>query len=63
MLTIDEQNALQDDSDKQKRTKARVIAQELMSHRDLYEALADYIAGHTDELDGLILEIKEQHHD
>jgi hypothetical protein len=63
MLTIDEQNALQDDSDNQKRIKARVIAQELFGHPDLYEALADYIAGHTGELDGLILEIKERNYD
>jgi hypothetical protein len=60
MLTIDEQNAIDDDSDNQKRIKARVIAQELMSHPDLSEALADYIAGHTGELDGLILEIQER---
>ena len=60
MLTLDQQNAIDDHSDNQKRIKARRIAAELMKHPDLYEALADYIAGHTDELDGLILEIREQ---
>ena len=59
-MTLDQQNAIDDHSDNQKRIKARRIAAELLKHPDLYEALADYIAGHTDELDGLILEIKEQ---
>jgi len=61
MLTLDQQNALQDLDDNQKRIKARRIAAELMKHPELYEALAYYIQGDTDELDMLILEIKEQH--
>jgi len=60
MLTLDHQNAIDDHDDNQKRIKARRIAAELVKHPELYEALADYIAGHTDELDGIILEIKEQ---
>ncbi len=59
-MNLDQQNAIDDHDDKQKRIKARVIAQELLTHPDLYEALADYVAGHTDELEGLILEIKER---
>ena len=59
-MTLDQQNAIDDHSDKKNSIKARRIAAELLNHPDLYEALADYIAGHTDELDGLILEIKEQ---
>ena len=62
-MTLDQQNAIDDHSDKQKRIKARRIAAELLAHLDLYEALADYIQGDTDELDGLILEIRERNHD
>ena len=59
-MTLDQQNALQDHDDKQKRIKARRIAAELVKHPELCDALADYIAGHTDELDGLIFDIWEQ---
>jgi len=60
MLTLDQQNAIDDHDDNQKRIKARRIAAELVKHPDLYDALADYVAGHTDELDGLIFDIWEQ---
>jgi len=60
MLTLDHQNAIDDHSDKQKRIKARRIAAELLTHPDLCDAMAYYIQGDTDELDGLILEIREQ---
>jgi hypothetical protein len=63
MLTLDQQNAIDDHDDNQKRIKARKIAQELINHPDLYEALADYVLWRTEELDGLILEIKERQND
>ena len=63
MLTLGQQNAIDDHDDNQKRIKAFRIAAELLKQPELAEALADYIQGDTDELDGLILEIKEQQHD
>jgi len=63
MLTLDQQNAIDDHDDNQKRIKARQIAQELINHPDLCEALADYVLWRTEELDGLILEIKERQND
>ena len=60
MLTLDHQNALQDHDDNQKRIKARRIAAELMKHPELCDAIAYYIQGDTDELDGLIFDIWEQ---
>ena len=60
MLTLDQQNTIDDHSDNQKRIKARRIAAELMKHPELCDAMAYYVQGDTDELDGLILEIKEQ---
>jgi hypothetical protein len=59
-MNLDQQNALQDHDDNQKRIKARRIAAELMKHPELCDAMAYYIQGDTDELDGIILEIKEQ---
>jgi hypothetical protein len=59
-MTLDQQNAIDDHDDNQKRIKARRIAADLMKNPDLCDALAYYIQGDTNELDVLILEIKEQ---
>ena len=63
MLTIDAQNALQDDADERAKQKRLRIAAKAIKHPDLCEAIADYLNGATSELDGLLLEIEERYHD